>query len=311
MNAVVAELRPSTSFSLVPQNLREAIELSKLIADSDLAPKDYRSKPGNVMIAVQMGQEVGLSPMTAIQSIAVINGKPGLYGDVGKAILLSKGFIIEEDDTAIVKKQGFGRCKITRPGHPPCERTFSIENAKTANLWGKQGPWSQYPERQMAWRAFWFSARDIAADVLKGLKGMEELMDMPERDVTAQGSHTITPTEPPVIEYWSEAEFATNLPAWSKPIISGKQNADYMIEFICQRKQLTDEQKAAIRAVKVSMAKPTFATPEQLEDIIVKAAEATITMAEILKHFNIADGDSIPSAQVDSILTFIKNPAGV
>src|SRR4030067_949010 len=76
-------------FSLVPQNLREAMELSKLIADSDLAPKDYRGKPGNVLIAVQMGQEVGLSPMTAIQSIAVINGKPSLYGDVGKAILLN------------------------------------------------------------------------------------------------------------------------------------------------------------------------------------------------------------------------------
>lgn len=112
------------------------------------------------------------------------------------------------------------------------------------------------------------------------------------------------------IEYWSAEEFDKNLPAWSKPIQSGSKNADYMIEFICQRKQLTEEQKSTIRAVKVSMAKSALATPEQLEDIIVKAGEATITMAEILKQFDIADGDKIPASQVDAILAFISDPAG-
>ena len=175
---------PRQTFSLVPKDLGEAMKLADLIANSDLAPKDYKGKPGNVLIAVQLGQEIGLSPMSAIQSIAVINGKPSLYGDVGKALLLSKGFIIEESDIKTIKEQGFATCKITRLGHPVCVRTFGIDNAKTAKLWGKEGPWTTNPERQMAWRAFWFAARDIAADVLKGLMGAEEVADYIENDIT-------------------------------------------------------------------------------------------------------------------------------
>lgn len=186
---------PRESFSLVPKDLGQAMELAKIIADSDLAPKDYKNKPGNVLIAVQMGAEVGLSPMAAIQSIAVINGKPSLYGDVGKAILLSKGFTIEEFDTKKVKALGYASCTINRPGHPPCTRTFSLEDAKAAGLLGKAGPWSTYQERQMAWRAFWFCARDVAADVLKGLAGAEEVADFAEKDITAASTEYQTGTQ--------------------------------------------------------------------------------------------------------------------
>ena len=165
-------------FSLVPQNLDQAIKLAELISGSDLAPKDFKGKPGNVLIAMQMGSEVGLSPMQSIQNIAVINGRPSIYGDAGKGLLLQHGCRIEERDIKEVKNLQEARCKITRPdGSPPTIRTFSLEDAKTAGLWGKEGPWKTHPYRQMAWRAFWFAARDAAADYLRGLNGAEETGD--------------------------------------------------------------------------------------------------------------------------------------
>lgn len=233
------------AFSLVPENLSQALELAKLISDSELAPKDYRGKPGNVLIAVQMGQEVGLSPMAAIQNIAVINGKPGLYGDAGKALLLARGFLIEEDDVEKIKKTGMGRCRITRPGHPPCERTFSLDSAKKAGLAGKQGPWSQYPERQMAWRAFWFAARDIAADVLKGLGGAEEVRDITPRDITPM-SQQIANALPP----YEQAAFDKNLPAWKKVIFAGTKTPDDIIATVSSKYTLSDEQKKTIAELK-------------------------------------------------------------
>lgn len=239
--------RQRNSFSLVPRDLGQAMELAKIISDSDLAPKDYKGKPGNVMIAVQMGREVGLSPMSAIQSIAIINGKPCLYGDVGKAILLSNGMIIEEDDVETIKKTGAGRCRITRPGHPPCERTFSIASAKTAGLWGKQGPWTNYPERQMAWRAFWFAARDVAADWLKGLGGAEEIRDVMERDITPMKP----PVDPGPQPYPAEA-FSKNLPTWTNLIVTGKKTAEQIIATVSSKAVLSDEQKQQIKAVKKS-----------------------------------------------------------
>lgn len=259
--ALVEVKQPATSFSLVPQTLSEALELAKLIATSDLAPKDYHGKPGNVLIAVQMGQEVGLSPMSAIQSIAVINGKPSLYGDVGKALLLSNGFHIEEDDVIAIKKNGMGRCRITRPGHPPCERTFSIENAKTAGLWGKSGPWTNYPERQMAWRAFWFAARDIASDILKGLSGAEEAIDIPPRDITpvANGTATIEHGPQP---YPAEA-FSKNLPIWRGLIEKGTKTAEQIIATVSSKGTLTDEQKKQITGVN----KQTGETTSLLDDV--------------------------------------------
>jgi len=177
----VISFKPSPAapkfFSLVPKDLGEALKLAEMMAASDLVPKDYKGKPGNCLIGMQFGAELGLPPMQAVQNIAVINGKPGLYGDIGKGLLLGRGFKIEERDTAETKAKSAAWCRITRPDGQVTERTFTIDDAKTAGLWGKQGPWTTNPHRQMAWRAFWFAARDIASDVLKGLGGVEELQD--------------------------------------------------------------------------------------------------------------------------------------
>lgn len=160
------------------RTVEDALIFAKAVVDSGLAPKDYNS-PAKVLVAWQFGAEVGLSRMSSLQSIAVINGKPGLYGDAGKALLRSKGFDIEELDMAEIQKAGIAKCTISHPRQKPVTRTFSVQDAKTAGLWGKSGPWTQYPFRQLAWRAFWFAARDAAADVLKGIYGAEELKDIP------------------------------------------------------------------------------------------------------------------------------------
>ena len=166
------------SFSMVPQTLADAMQLAKMIAESDLAPKDYKGKPGNVLIAMQMGAEMGIPPLRSIQNIAVINGRPSIYGDLGKEQLHKGGCRIEERDMKEVKTSGEGWCKVTRPdGSPPTIRTFSIDNAKEAGLWGKAGPWTQMPYRMLAWRAFWFAARDGASDMLHGFAGAEEVRD--------------------------------------------------------------------------------------------------------------------------------------
>jgi hypothetical protein len=74
----------------------------------------------------------------------------------------------------------------TRKGSEPLETRFSVADAKLAGLWGKSGPWSQYPERMLLFRARGFNLRDNFGDVLKGLRTHEELRDIPRepRNVT-------------------------------------------------------------------------------------------------------------------------------
>jgi hypothetical protein len=183
-------------FDFAPRSFDEAMQLADRLATSTMVPKAFVGNPGNILIAMQWGAEVGLKPLQSIQNIAVINGKPGLYGDAGKALLLDKGCQIEERDVQEVRETGIASCTITRKGRPPLTRTFSIEDAQTAGLWGKEGPWRTYPYRQMAWRAFWFAARDGAADILRGMGGVEELRDLPpveEREI--EGSAVVTPAQ--------------------------------------------------------------------------------------------------------------------
>jgi hypothetical protein len=66
------------------------------------------------------------------------------------------------------------------------ESRFSVEDAKRAGLWGKQGPWTAYPKRMLSMRARGFAIRDCFADVLKGLITAEEAQDYPSDKPTAK-----------------------------------------------------------------------------------------------------------------------------
>lgn len=273
---------PRQQFDLSPQTFDQALTFAEYLAASDMVPRPYRGKPGDCLIAMQWGYEVGLKPLQALQSIATINGKPGVFGDAGKAILLAKGCVIEEDDIAIVEKNSRARCKITRPGRPPVERTFSLDNAKTAGLWNKEGPWRSYPWRQMAWRAFWFAARDAASDLLRGLPGLEELADIAppptERDMgAADVVGAPPPPPPPTPDFYAQESFDKNLPAWRAMIESGKKTARDVINTVESKAKMTEEQKAVIQAIKpkapeVEDAQPKF-TYAQVADAMHKATD--------------------------------------
>ena len=163
-------------FDLSPQTFEQALTFSEYLANSDMVPKDFKGKPGNCLVAIQWGMEIGLKPLQAMQNIAVINGRPSLWGDA--VIALARNFplceyIIEEDDGRTAT------CKVKRRGEAEQTRTFSMDDAKTAGLLGKQGPWTQYPKRMRQMRARAFAIRDVFPDALKGLPMAEEVMDMP------------------------------------------------------------------------------------------------------------------------------------
>lgn len=163
------------TFSLSPRNYQEALQYSEILSKSDLVPKDYRGKPGNCLIAVQMGIELGLQPMAAIQNIAVINGRPSLWGDAMLAVCRPhidiKETFNKDSMTAI--------CQIKRRGDTEWHQVnFSKEDAELANLWGKAGPWKQYPKRMLQLRARGFALRDSCPDLLRGISSAEEQEDI-------------------------------------------------------------------------------------------------------------------------------------
>ena len=155
-------------------NFEQAMYIAKIISRSDLAPKDFKNKPENCLVAIEMGKDLGLKPMQAIQNIAVINGRPCIWGDAALAVLQSHPDFEYIDESV---ENGVATCKIKRKGNPEVIRTFSESDAKKAGLFGKSGPWTTYPKRMLQLRARGFSARDSFADALKGINFREEVED--------------------------------------------------------------------------------------------------------------------------------------
>jgi len=174
-----------TSMSLAPRTLGEAIDFSKLVAASELCPKEYRGNPQAVLIAVQMGAEVGIPPMQALQNIAVINGRPSMWGDLVLGLVQASGLLewINEREPADALAKAEGRCEVKRRGvTEPVVRTFSVEMAEKAGLTSRGGPdapWARYRGRMLQMRARSWALRDLFADVLKGLQIREEVGDYP------------------------------------------------------------------------------------------------------------------------------------
>ena len=173
---------------LALQTMGEAMSFAQMVAKSDFAPKDFKGKPESCLLAIQHGSEVGLSPMQSLQSIAVINGRPTIWGDAALALVQSspvceyvREYLEGEGDnlTAV--------CEAKRQGYPtPSVSRFSGADAKKAGLWGKSGPWTQYPTRMLALRARGFALRNAFADALRGLITAEEARDYPQAEAARE-----------------------------------------------------------------------------------------------------------------------------
>lgn len=206
-------LAPHAGKLLTPSTYAEARDFATVLAGSDMVPSSYKGKPGNIMIAMAWGSEVGLGPLQAIQGIAVINGKPSLWGDAALALVRShpacagiREGIEGEGDNRV------GFCEVTRKGEQPQRRTFSVADAKKAGLWGKSGPWQNYPDRMLQMRARGFAIRDVFPDALRGVITVEEAQDIPAEpmppargpviDAGAEIMRERVPEEPPGPDGW-------------------------------------------------------------------------------------------------------------
>lgn len=169
-------------------SMESLFRFADAVFQSGLAPTSLKN-PQAIMIAIEMGLEVGLPPMAALQNIAVVNGRPTIWGDAQLGIVRSTGELEEfaewyevggaktsrnptqftDDVTAV--------CRVKRIGFDAMECAFSVADAKRAALWGKAGPWTQYPARMLRYRARSFALRDNFGDALRGLLTTEEVRD--------------------------------------------------------------------------------------------------------------------------------------
>lgn len=189
--------RVPVRMGVAPTNIEEGWRLAQFIAMSDLVPKGYKGRPADVLVAIQYGMEVGLPPMAALHSIYVTNGRPSLWGDGFLAVIMAASSYKDHDEYYMVdgeRREFLLGADLTKDdttavttfwrkdSERPRTATFSIAKAKKAGLWTKAGPWQDYPDRMLKYRARGFAGHDAFPDVLRGIRSAEEVIDMGPMD---------------------------------------------------------------------------------------------------------------------------------
>lgn len=174
------------------ESYAQLAQFAKDLVDSRLAPSGIDT-PQKALVCIQYGMELGFSPMQAMQSIYIVNGRPALYGD-GLLALLRNDPAWDEDKfrewfTGEPGKDNWtANCQMGRRDRKePLLVEYSVYDAKAAGRLPQgpdsKSPWKTAPRRMLMWRARHFAARDLFAGALRGMKTDFEIREVDELEV--------------------------------------------------------------------------------------------------------------------------------
>ena len=211
-----------SGFSLVAGNFEEAMTIANMLAGSKLVPQQYQGHPEDVLIACSWGESLGLKPLSALNAIAVVNGRPQLFGDALKALIMKHGTIEENWDN----EQGIWTMTAHRKGFPDVTWSYGYNDAIAAghvsynpqsNTFGlgarKSEAWVKYTKRLCQLKCRNFVIRDAFPDVIQGIdiEGSDDdampISEVQTEPVTeVQAIEQQKPTEAELMEQMSTVE---------------------------------------------------------------------------------------------------------
>lgn len=183
-------------------NMGELFRFAQAVVQSGMVPRGIDT-PQKVMVAIQAGAELGMGPMQALQSYAVVGNRPGLMVEPAMALVMASGQLAQRS----VKFDGEGETRsctveLVRRGGLATTWTFSLADAKRAGLLSKD-VWRQHPDRMLYARAAGYCLHDLFADILRGraLVGVDDFDPpaAPERNVTPRAPRAEDPGPDPLL----------------------------------------------------------------------------------------------------------------
>jgi len=155
--------------------------MAKMLASSDLVPSQYRGNLANTVIALELAQRLGASPLAVMQSSYVIHGKPGWSASFVIACLNSSGKfspirfdVTGEGDARSCVAWAYDLANKERIEGP----AVSIAMAKKEGWYQKKGSkWQTMPDLMLRYRAATMFGRLYAPEILMGMKTTEEIID--------------------------------------------------------------------------------------------------------------------------------------
>lgn len=190
-NLPAQQPRTPVSLSRPLTDIDQAWRMAQALAGSSLLPDALRNRASDVLSMILYGQDLGLSPMQAIQGIYVVKGKPQMSAQTWIALTRRAGHRIA------VTEHTTETCtvEITRgdTGESHAE-TFTIADARTAKLTSND-TWTKYPKRMLLARAVTNACRFICPEIALGF-GAEGEYDEPTASPEQALAHAVDARTP-------------------------------------------------------------------------------------------------------------------
>ena len=160
--------------------LHSAKQLGDALCATAFVPQHFRGKPEEAAAAILYGDEVGLSPGQALQSVYVVSGKPSLYARTMVALVLAAGHHIWTETVTPAKVVVCGQ----RRGSNHTERVEWTQTKAQQAGYTSNKRYQSDPESMLYARASGDVARRIAPDALAGLSFTVEELELGEQTTT-------------------------------------------------------------------------------------------------------------------------------
>lgn len=156
----MSDLTP-TGTDLTPEVV--AWKTAQRVCQTEFVPQSYRGRPDAVFAAILYGRELGMGPMSSLQQINVIKGKPSLSPEAMRARVFADGHRIETAEYADDRVVLVG----TRTNGATATVTWTLDDARRAGL-GTGDNWKKYPRAMLLARATSELCRLLFPDVISG-----------------------------------------------------------------------------------------------------------------------------------------------
>jgi hypothetical protein len=154
--------------------LPEKLKYCEFLAQADMLPANYSRKPANVLVALELGQVLGLAPITTLLEVYVVNNRPSMSARLMATLARKAGHRVET-----ISDESSATTTVTRRDtQQQYQVVFAQKDAQKAGLLTKDGPWKSYPQRMYEARSIAACVRLACPEVLMGVSYTpEELGD--------------------------------------------------------------------------------------------------------------------------------------
>ena len=163
---------------------------AKSLCESNLVPISYQGQKGlpNCLVALEMSKRMNLSPLTVMQNLNIIHGRPTWSAQFISSQIMGCGRF--ENFDYLVKGEGETlevQCIAKRVEDQKIVKGTAV-SMRMARLegWTKNSKYTSMPELMLRNRAATFFGRQYIPDLLLGVQTSEEVVDIQPLDVTPE-----------------------------------------------------------------------------------------------------------------------------